>query len=399
MIMQHYRVDPTLGAELAAFGGRTLGRCFSCGNCTAVCGLSKGDTVFPRKIIRYLQVGLADRLLESPEPWLCYYCGTCSETCPRDAEPGELMMAARRWLVSRYDWTGLSKRLYLSEAWEFGLLGSMALFVLALFLVPGWLGLPFGFAAINGAATEHVRLDLFAPTSVVHYGDLALAALLAGLLGINAARMIAFVRKGSAGLTIPLSLWLGKAHEFVVHGATQKRWLQCDNDARFKWLKHFVLVTGYATMLLLVVAFLPAFQRENAEFHWTSLLGYYSTATILGVTLLAMRSRLQKKEQYHKFSHASDWTFLVLLFLTALSGIVLHLFRLFDMPWPTYVLYVVHLMIAVPMLIIEVPFGKWNHLVFRPLAQYLVEVRAAAQARQPAPVAAPRHSPAHVGSR
>src|SRR5450756_2147583 len=101
--MQYYRMDPALSTELAAFGGTTLGRCFSCGNCTAVCGLSKGDTVFPRKIIRYLQVGLSDRLLESPEPWLCYYCGTCSETCPRDAEPGELMMATRRWLVSKYD--------------------------------------------------------------------------------------------------------------------------------------------------------------------------------------------------------------------------------------------------------------------------------------------------------
>ena len=112
-----------------------------------------------------------------------------------------------------------------------------------------------------------------------------------------------------------------------------------------------------------------------------------------------MRSRLQKKEQYHKFSHVSDWTFLVLLFLTALTGIVLHLFRLFDMPWPTYVLYVVHLMIAVPMLIIEVPFGKWNHLVFRPMAQYLVEVREAAHARQPAPAPAPRHAHAHVGAR
>jgi hypothetical protein len=399
MIMQHYRVDPALGAELAAFGGRTLGRCFSCGNCTAVCGLSKGDTVFPRKIIRYLQVGLSDRLLESPEPWLCYYCGTCSETCPRDAEPGELMMAARRWLVSRYDWTGLSKRLYLSEAWEFGLLGGMAMFVLALFLVPGWLGLPFGFSAIDQAATEHVRLDLFAPTRIVHYGDWTLAALLAGLLGINAARMLRFVRRGSAGLDIPLSIWLGKAYQILVHGATQKRWLQCDNDARLKWFMHFLLVTGYGTMLLLVVAFLPWFQRENAEFHWTALLGYYGTLTILGVTVVAMRSRLLKKEQYHKFSHVSDWTFLVLLFLTALTGIVLHLFRLFDMPWPTYVLYVVHLMIAVPMLIIEVPFGKWNHLVFRPMAQYLVEVREAAHARQPAPVPAPRHAHARVGAR
>ena len=392
--MQHYRVDPALATELAAFGGNTLGRCFSCGNCTAVCGLSKGDTVFPRKIIRYLQVGLSDRLLESPEPWLCYYCGTCSETCPRDAEPGELMMATRRWLVSKYDWTGLSKRLYLSEAWEFGLLGAIALFVLALFVVPGLMGAAFGFPAINADATAHVRLDLFAPTHIVHYADWALAALLGILLGINALRMILFVKKGTGHLKIPLSLWLGKAYEIFVHGATQKRWLQCDNDARRKWLLHFLLVTGYATMLLLVVAFLPVFQRDHAEFHYTALFGYYGTATILGVTLVAMRSRLQKKEQYHKFSHASDWTFLVLLFLTALSGIVLHAFRLFDMPWPTYILYVVHLMIAVPMLVIEVPFGKWNHLVFRPVAQYLVAVREAAHARQPAPVPTTRHAAA-----
>ncbi len=147
-------------------------------------------------------------------------------------------------------------------------------------------------------------------------------------------------------------------------------------------------------MLLLVVAFLPILQRDDAQFHWSALFGYYGTATLLGVTVLAMRSRLQKKAQYHRFSHVSDWTFLVLLFLSALSGIVLHAARLFDLPWPTYVLYVVHLMIAVPMLVVEVPFGKWNHLLFRPLAQYLVAVREAAVARQPAPAPAGRHAPA-----
>jgi hypothetical protein len=396
--MQYYRVDPGLSEELAAFGGRTLGRCFSCGNCTAVCGLSKGDTVFPRKIIRYLQVGLSDRLLESPEPWLCYYCGTCSDTCPRSAEPGELMMAARRWLVSRYDWTGLSRRLYLSEAWEFGLLAAIGLFVLALFVVPGWLGVSFGFGAIDAAAREHVRLDLFAPSAVVHSGDLALAALLVVLLGLNAIRMAAFVARGRAGQSIPWVLWLREAYQFVLHAATQKRWLECDNDARGPWLRHFLLVTGYATMLLLVVAFLPVFQRDDARFHWTALFGYYGTAMLLGVTVLAMRSRLQKKAQYHRFSHASDWMFLALLFLTALSGIALHAARLLDLPWPTYVLYVAHLMIAVPMLIVEVPFGKWNHLLFRPLAQYLVIVREAAPARRPtAPAAARPH--AHAAAR
>jgi len=48
----------------------------------------------------------------------------------------------------------------------------------------------------------------------------------------------------------------------------------------------------------------------------------------------------------------------------------------------------------VPMLVIEVPFGKWNHLVFRPVAQYLIAVREAAAARRPAVAPAVRHVPA-----
>jgi Fe-S oxidoreductase len=38
-------------------------------------------------------------------------------------------------------------------------------------------------------------------------------------------------------------------------------------------------------------------------------------------------------------------------------------------------MYVIHLAIAVPMLIIEVPFGKWSHLFYRPLAIFLAAVK------------------------
>jgi ferredoxin len=378
-----YRLNPALADELAEFGGGTVNKCFNCGNCSAACSLSKGNTVFPRKVIRLLQLGIEERLVESPEPWLCYYCGGCSDTCPREAHPGELMMAVRRWLTSKYDWTGISRRLYLSTAWELGMLGAGALLVLSLFVVPGLLGAAFGFQAVTGPALEHVRLDLFAPKAWVHYGDWALALLLVVLLGLNARRMAKFVLRGEPGLKVPLSTWFSKLSELVVQGVTQKRWLECDNDTRMRWLQHFLLVTGYATMFLLVVVFLPWFQRDTSEFHISAILGYYGTAVLLGFTVVAIRGRLRKREAIHRFSHVSDWTFLVLLFLTALSGIVLHAFRLLDLPWPTYVAYVVHLMIAVPMLLIEVPFAKWAHLFYRPAAKYLSAVLEEARAQRP----------------
>ena len=53
----------------------------------------------------------------------------------------------------------------------------------------------------------------------------------------------------------------------------------------------------------------------------------------------------------------------------------MHGARLAGMPLTTYYSYVVHLAIAVPMLVIEVPFGKWAHLMYRPFALYLTAVR------------------------
>jgi hypothetical protein len=67
--------------------------------------------------------------------------------------------------------------------------------------------------------------------------------------------------------------------------------------------------------------------------------------------------------------------FLILLELTTLTGILIHFTRLLDWPMPTYVIYVIHLMVAVPMLVLEVPFAKWAHLAFRPVVIYLMHVK------------------------
>jgi ferredoxin len=381
------RVDPGIVTELAHYGGETAVKCFNCGNCTAICALSKDDAVFPRRYIRYMQLGVRDKMLESVDPWLCYYCGDCSSTCPREAEPGKLMMASRRWLISMYDWTGLSRLMYKKEAWELGMLAIVALVVLALFSLPENFG--FRLLARHPEARQAVNLAYFAPKEIVHWGDMVLAALLGVLLLSNAARMFWFAM--SNGPSVPLAVYAKQFKELVIHGLTQKRWRECTSDTTKHWLRHLLLVTGYGTMFALVVVFLYWFQVEDASFHWTSLLGYYGTLVLLGATSWIALDRLQKKDQIHKYSDLADWLFVTLLFLTGLSGILLHLARLLNLPMPTYVMYVVHLMIAVPMLTVEVPFGKWAHLLYRPLAVYLAAVQA--KAREPQ-VSSLREAPA-----
>jgi len=124
-------VDHTLLPTLKQFGAFDIGACFNCGNCTAACPLSEGDTTFPRKIIRYAQVGMRENLLSSKELWTCYACGECSETCPRQAEPSEFMAAARRYAIGSYDRTGLARTMYTRP-----LLGTaIAVFLAAFFAI------------------------------------------------------------------------------------------------------------------------------------------------------------------------------------------------------------------------------------------------------------------------
>jgi len=382
------KADPAVREEIKLFSTGTVNPevCFQCGNCTAVCPLSKDDNVFPRKTIRNIQLGLKDRLMESSEPWLCYYCGDCSATCPRDANPGELMMGARRYLTSRYDWTGLSRRLYLSPAWELGALAVVAAGVFLAFYLGG------SFGRMGG---DHVSVNTFAPVEWVHYGDWALAGILSFLLLTNAWRMAGFLLRKDKELEISLSDWTGRLKEFILHFFTQKRWATCgEGGTNLRWVKHLLLVSGYLTMMLLVIVLLPWFQRDGMEWHWTALPGYFATGVLLFYTTDAILGRLRKEEQVHKWSHGTDWGFLILLFFTALTGILMHLSRLLDLPRPTYYMYVIHLMVAVPMLVVEVPFGKWAHLMYRPLAVYIESVKESARSRAAAEAAAAEPSSA-----
>jgi ferredoxin len=365
------RVDPNLLLELKEYGDVNVEACFNCGNCTAICPLATDETPFPRNNIRLIQLGLKERMLQSVDPWLCYYCGDCSNTCPRGAEPAESQMALRRWLTAQYDWTGLAGKFYRSVKWEIGsilLVGVLVILAFALFHGP--------------VVTERVELNTFAPVHIIHSGDLIMAGLLLFFLGSNALRMYVFVMRRNKTLKIPWALYLTEAWNLPYQFATQKRWSSCEDHR--PWIDHMLLVSGYVLMLIIIVLFLPWFQTDKIYpiYHPQRWLGYYATIVLLYGAGRAIWGRIQKTRQMHKFSHPSDWIFPILLFTVTLSGILVHSFRYLSWPLATYYTYVIHLSLLVPMLVLEVPFGKWSHLAYRPLAIYFQAVQRAALVRQ-----------------
>jgi ferredoxin len=380
-------INPELITDLEEFGVKDAATCFNCGNCTAVCSLSSESVPFPRKVIRYLQVGAKEKLLESPEPWLCYYCGDCSTTCPRQANPGEVMMGLRRYLTSLYDWTGISRLFYVSRAFEITALAVVAVLVgLAFYLFHGPM------------PTDRVALNVFAPNHVIELSDLVMAAVLTFFLMSNAYRMFKSVMESSSGRQsaersgpqkgkglllkgVPLGIYAREGKEFILQFLTQRKFSSCERPGkRLLWINHLLAMSGYSLMFLLVVAGIRWFQRDEIYSFWNPirLLGYYATFGILYAVTYAIAGRVKKSRSMWEFSHATDWVFLILLWLTAFSGILIHLGRLLNLPMTTYYVYVAHLMIAVPMLVLEVPFAKWSHQLYRPLMLYLMKVKAKA---------------------
>lgn len=60
--------------------------CYQCGNCSAGCPAAFTFDYTPNQIMRMLQVGLVDRVLDSKAVQLCVQCLTCTARCPRNID-------------------------------------------------------------------------------------------------------------------------------------------------------------------------------------------------------------------------------------------------------------------------------------------------------------------------
>ena len=103
-----------------------------------------------------------------------------------------------------------------------------------------------------------------------------------------------------------------------------------------------------------------------------------ATFGLLATTIFAIRGRMAKRESQYKYSHESDWMFLILLLVVAGTGLLQFVLHRSGLDTAANIAFVIHMMAVVPMLLLEVPFSKWSHMAYRPLAMYFHEVREAA---------------------
>ena len=390
-------VRPSLLSEVRRYG-RFDSSCLNCGGCSVVCDLSSGEVTFPRRPIHRVVLGAKDAVLEGLEPWLCHDCGDCSVACPRHADPAESMRTLRRYLTGQYDGTRLASRILRSRAWHVGSLVAVGalVFALVIFYHLYWAEMTVPDFVATGMGMEHMFPMILYFTWIVY----ALPVL---FLVVHARRMHRFAMGGA---NAELRHFIAEARTLVVHTVAQSRIRECPSEARGapvvswwlyaaesaepvprRWLKHWLMAMGTVMMFVITAAFLGWFQTDGvySVLHPQRWLGYLATLFILwGTTDIIVRRMRRPKDGVS--GKRGGLALPLLLWFTAITGIVLHLFRYLGFELAAHYTYAVHLAICVPMVVVEVPFGEWAHMIDRPLALYLQAVRE--RARKEVPVMA-----------
>lgn len=84
-----------LAEKIARDSGVITHECYQCGKCSAGCPMAHAMDLQPREVVRCLQLGNTDLLLNSKSIWLCATCHMCVDRCPNSIDIPSIMEHAR----------------------------------------------------------------------------------------------------------------------------------------------------------------------------------------------------------------------------------------------------------------------------------------------------------------
>jgi hypothetical protein len=246
--------------------------------------------------------------------------------------------------------------------------------------------------------THSLELFTFVPNHVVHWLGIAIMCLvaLAGLAGmVSMARGMArkehvtwssLVQDASARKRTLKALWYAVGIESI----GQRRYrVDCKDDRpaepwyRRRWFIHALTIWGFLGLLVatsldygLDVVGVKKTGTPIPLWYPSRLIGTIGGLMLMyGVTMFAV-NRWQKYNRAATVSAPADWTFLVLLWVTGLTGFMIEV-ALYLPPTPVwgYWVFLVHVAIAMELLLF-IPFTKFAHVIYRPVALFFYSLAA-----------------------
>lgn len=82
--------------KVEELSGESVNACIHCGTCAAGCPFVDEMDILPDRVLKYIDLGQKEKILEHNTMWICAACFQCSVRCPRDIDIAKIMEAVRQ---------------------------------------------------------------------------------------------------------------------------------------------------------------------------------------------------------------------------------------------------------------------------------------------------------------
>lgn len=361
--------------EIIKGGGESLKKCYQCATCSVVCNVTPDGNPFPRKEMVLAQWGQKDKLITSPDVWLCHQCSDCTAYCPRGAKPGEVLNAIRKQSIK-----------HVAMVPFFAKLATDAKLMPILFAIPAILFYVILVVLGNGNFTAPraegniMAYHKFVPVPVIDTVFI-LTAIFAGVSAFVGIKKLWAGMKAQAGEMKSPGNLVGDIIASVVEIMGHSKFADCTVNRTRQWghLLLFYSFAGLAVVTTVAIIYLYGWELLGIQpfgpFHFgespypmsdpVKMLALASSLAFAAGVVIILMNRLAQAGKAGMGSYF-DWIFLTIVIGVGATGMLSWALRLADMEIG-YFIYYLHL-VFVWSLFAYAPYSKFAHLFYRTTA-------------------------------
>ena len=349
-------------------GGQDLKKCYQCSTCTVVCPLTPDGAPFPRKEMISAQWGIKNKLLGSMDSWLCFHCNDCTDQCPRGAKPGDVMAAIRNMSIRHFATPSIVGSLTASVSGVLLLL-LVPIAIIAAVIYGVNVGSGFQFLDPN----ETIVFSKMLPVTFIDIIFVTTVAFSLSCIFISMKKFVLCLQqaypKTEEGES-PMEAIKGTLADILTH----KQFRECGINRSRNWA-HLLTFYGFVGLAITTLCVVPIHYGHEFGlwdldtplpfFHPVKILGNVSAASAcIGIVWIFGR-RLTNPAVGTAVSF--DWTFIGIVTLIVLTGILAQITRVSGLNPLAYIVYYCHL-VLIFFLFAYAPNSKMAHMFYRTVA-------------------------------
>jgi len=361
--------------EIIKGGGESLKKCYQCATCSVVCNVTPEGNPFPRKEMVLAQWGQKDKLIASPDVWLCHQCSDCTAYCPRGAKPGEVLNAIRKQSIKHVAMVPFLAKVA-TDAKLLPILFAIPMVLFYAILVV----LGNGNFSAPRAEGNIMAYHKFVPVPVIDTVFILTAIFAAASAFVGIKRLWSGM-KAQAGEMKSTGSLAGDIVSSVTTILAHSKFADCNVNRMRQWghMLLFYSFAGLAVVTTWAIVYLYGFELLGIQpfgpFHFgespypnsdpVKILALISSIAFAAGVVILLLNRFAKAGKAGMGSYF-DWIFLLIVMGVGATGMLSWVLRLADMS-AGYLVYYFHL-VFIWSLFAYAPYSKFAHLFYRTTA-------------------------------